>query len=155
MNGSVDLHDIVNLPTRIEQLLHQGEISTFNFFESMYPLNIRIDAENGLAGEFQFWNLPKVVKRLDEVMEDFLYSLTDYDRNPENTTYFTGIGVTTMLKAICDVQRTILESPRGIVDKDEFFDNKVEHLWNLGKQERDGILILELKKILWELLIPP
>ena len=51
-----------------------------------------------------------------------------------------------MLKAICDVQRTILESPRGIVDKDEFFDNKVEHLQSLGKQERDEILTLELKR---------
>ena len=61
-NGSVDLHDIVNLPASIEQLLHQGEIRTFNFFESVYPLNIRIDAENGLAGAFQFWNLPKLSK---------------------------------------------------------------------------------------------
>ena len=60
-----------------------------------------------------------------------------------------------MLKAICDVQRTLLASPRGIVDKDEFFDNKVEHLRSLGKQERDDILTLELKRILWELLIPP
>ena len=33
----------------------------------------------------------------------------------------------------------------------------MEHLWNLEKQERDAILTLELKKILWELLIniPP
>ena len=155
VNGSVDLHDIVNLPTSIVQLLQEGETKTFNFFESMYPLNFGIEADNGLAAAFQFWNLPKVVKRLDEVMEEFLYSLTDYDRNPENTTYFTRIGVTTMLKAIYDVQRTILESPRGIVDKDEFFDNKVEHLQSLGKQERDDTLALELKKILWELLIPP
>ena len=49
-----------------------------------------------------------------------------------------------MLKAICNLQRTILESPRGIVDKDEFFYNKVEHLRSLGKQERDEILTLEL-----------
>ena len=61
-------------------------------------------------------------------MQDFLYSLTDYDRN-------TGIGVITMLKAICNVQKTILESPRGIANKEEFFDNKVEHLRSLEKQE--------------------
>ena len=155
VNGSVDLHNIINLPTSIDQLLLQGEQRTFNFFESLYPLNIRIEAENGLAAAFQFWKIPKVVTRLDEVMVEFLYSFTDFDRNPENITHFTGIGVTTMLKAICDVQRTILASPRGIVDKDEFFDNKVEHLRSLGKRERDDILTLELKKILWELLIPP
>ena len=60
-----------------------------------------------------------------------------------------------MLKAICNVQRTILESPRGIATKEEFFDNKVEHLRSLQKQEQDDILTLELKRILWELLIPP
>ena len=60
-----------------------------------------------------------------------------------------------MLKAICNVQNTILESPRGIATKEECFDNKVEHLRSLQKQERDAIFILELKKILGELLIPP
>ena len=37
----------------------------------MYPMNIRIEAENGLAAAFQFWNLPKAVFRLDEIMTDF------------------------------------------------------------------------------------
>ena len=46
VNGSVDLHNIVNLPISIEQLLLQGEDRTFNFFKSLYPLNIRIEAEN-------------------------------------------------------------------------------------------------------------
>ena len=44
VNGSFDLHNIVNLPNSIEQLLQQGEERTFNFFESMYPLNITIEA---------------------------------------------------------------------------------------------------------------
>ena len=88
-------------------------------------------------------------------MEDFLYSLTYYYRNPESTAYFTGIGVVTMLKAICDVQRTILASHRGIANKDDFFDDKVEHLRSLAKQEQDARITLELKRILWELLIPP
>ena len=60
-----------------------------------------------------------------------------------------------MLKVICNVQKTILESPTGIASKEEFFDNTVEHLRSLQKQERDAILTLEFKKILWELLIPP
>ena len=155
MNGSFDLHNIVNLPNSIDQLLQQGEVRTFNFFESMYPLNIKIEAENSSAAAFQFWDLLKLITRLNEVMVDFLFNQTDYDRNPETTAYFNGIGVVTMLKAICDVQRTILASPRGIANKDEIFDNKVGHIHSLEKQERDEILTLELKRILWELLIPP
>ena len=88
-----------------------GEERRFNFFESMYPMNIRIEAEYNLAAAFQFWNLPKVVSRLDEVMTDFLYSLTDFDMNPESTVNVNDIGIVTMLKAICNVQKTILESP--------------------------------------------
>jgi len=96
-----------------------------------------------------------VIQRLDEVMVDFLYNLTDCDSNPESTANVNSIGVITTLKAICNIQKTILESPRGITSKEEFFDNTVEHLRSLQKQERDAILTLELKKILWELLISP
>ena len=59
MNGSFDLHNIVNLPNSIEQLLQQGEERTFNFFESMYPLNIKIEAEHSITAAFQFWNLQR------------------------------------------------------------------------------------------------
>ena len=155
INSSFDLHDIINLPISIDELLRIGDERTFNFFESMYPMNIKIEAENGLTAAFQFWNIPKVISRLDEVMVDFLYSLTDFDVNPESTANVNNIGVINMLKAICNVQNTILESPRGIATKEECFDNKVEHLRSLQKQERDDILTLELKRILWELLIPP
>ena len=72
INSSFDLHDVFNLPISIDELLRIGEERTFNFFESMYPMNIKIEAENGLRAAFQFWNLPKVVSRLDEVMVDFL-----------------------------------------------------------------------------------
>ena len=155
INGSFDLHSIINLPTSIDELLKSGDERTFNFFESMYPMNIRIEAVNGLAAAFQFWNLPKVVFRLDEIMTEFLYSLADFNVNPESTANVTNIGIVTMLKAICKIQKEILESPRGIASKEEFFDNTVEHLRSLQKQERDAILTLEFKKILWELLIPP
>ena len=110
INSSFDLHDIINLPISIDELLRIGEERTFNFFESMYPMNITIEAEYGLAAAFQFWNLPKVVSRLDEVMTDFLYSLTDFDMNPESTANVNGIGVVTMLKAICSVQKLFLEA---------------------------------------------
>ena len=155
INGSFDLHSIINLPTSIDELLKSGDERTFNFFESMYPMNIRIEAVNGLAAAFQFWNLPKVVFRLDEIMTEFLYSLADFNVNPESTANVNNIGIVTMLKAVCKVQKEILESPRGIASKEEFFDNTVEHLRSLQKQERDAILTLEFKKILWELLIPP
>ena len=155
INGSFDLHSIINLPTSIDELLKSGDERTFNFFESMYPMNIRIEAVNGLAAAFQFWNLPKVVFRLDEIMTEFLYSLADFNVNPESTANVTNIGIVTMLKAICKVQKEILDSPRGIASTEEFFDNTVEHLRSLQKQERDAILTMEFKKILWELLIPP
>ena len=67
-------------------------------------MNIRIEAENGLTAAFQFWNLPKVILRLDEVMVDFLYSPTHFDLNPESTANVNSIGVITILKAICNVQ---------------------------------------------------
>ena len=89
-------------------------------------MNIRIEAENGLAAAFQFWKIPKVQTRLDEVMVDFLYELKDYDKDPKNTAEITSIGAVTavtMLKAICKVQKTILDSPRGIIDKEDFSDN--------------------------------
>ena len=155
INSSFDLHSVVNLPISIGDLLKTGEERTFNFFESMYPMNIRIEAEYGLAAAFQFWNLPKAVLRLDEVMTEFLYSLTDFEMNPESTANVNCIGIVTMLKAICNVQKTILENPRGIASKEEFFDNSIDHLRSLQKRERDDILTLEIKKILWELLIPP
>ena len=92
INSSFDLHGIINLPISIDELLRIGEERTFNFFESRYPMNIRIEAENGLTAAFQFWNLPKVISRLDKVMVDNLYCLTDFDLNPESTANINGIG---------------------------------------------------------------
>ena len=86
----------------------------------MYPMNIRIEAEYGLAAAFQFWNLPKVVLRLDEVMTDFLYSLTDFDMNPESTANVNSIGVVTMLKAICNVQKLFLKAREVLHPKRNF-----------------------------------
>ena len=62
-----------------------------------------------------------------------------------------------MLKAICTIQNTMLESrlPYFIADKEDFFDDKFEYRSSLGKEKRDAILRLEVKKILWELQIPP
>ena len=53
-------------------------------------------------------------------MVDFLYDLKDNYRDPENTAEITGVGAVTMLKAICNIQKTILASPRGIINKADF-----------------------------------
>ena len=45
-------------------------------------------------------------------------------------------------------------SPKDIIDKDDFFDNKLENLRNMNKEQRNEILLLELNKILWELHTP-
>ena len=62
MNGSSDFHNIVEFPVSVDKLIHDGDKRKFNFFESMYPLNIRRDAENGSPSAFQFWNLAKPEK---------------------------------------------------------------------------------------------
>ena len=54
------------------------------------------------------------------------------------------------MKAICNVQQTILMSPKAIIDKDKFVDNSLENLRNMNKEERNEIRMLKLKKILWE-----
>ena len=60
INSSFDLHDFFNLPISIDELLRIGEERTFNFFESMCPMNIKIEAENRLTAAFQFWNSQKL-----------------------------------------------------------------------------------------------
>ena len=51
-----------------------------------------------------------------------------------------------MMRAIRNVQQAILMSPKRIIVKDDFFDNKVENLRNLNKVERNEILMLETKR---------
>ena len=66
-------------------MIHEGEERALNFFESMYPLNIRKDAENELYSAFQFWNLPKTKKRFDELLDEFIFEYKDLANNPECT----------------------------------------------------------------------
>ena len=120
----------------------------------MYPLNIRKEAENGLFSAFQFWKLPKTKMRLDELLDDFLFQFKDVSINPETTVDTTNFGIVNMIKAIMNLLRTILSCPEGIFNHDEFLDNSLMKLRSLNKEERDDILMMELKKILWECLIP-
>ena len=96
MHGSLDLHNIVEFPCNFDSLIHDGDARTFNFFESMYPLNIRKDAENGLYSAFQFWNLPKIKKLFDELLDEFIFEYKDSDNNPERTYDTTKFGVVAM-----------------------------------------------------------
>ena len=100
MNGSFDLHDIVEFPKTFDEFIYEGEIRIFNFFESMYPLNIRKDAENGLFAAFKFWNMPKTKNLFDELLDEFLFEYKDFDNNPERTYDVTNFGVVTMMRAI-------------------------------------------------------
>ena len=58
-NGSFDLQNIIVLLTTREKRLQIMEERTFNRFESMYPMYIRIEAENSLTAAFQFGKYQK------------------------------------------------------------------------------------------------
>ena len=154
LNGSFDLHNIVEFPASVDSLIHEGENRVFNFFESMYPLNIRKDAENGLHSAFQFWNLPKTKMRFDELLDLFIFEYKDFSNNPESTFDATNFGIVTMMKAIINLQRTILScSEEGIYDKDCFVDNTLLQFNSMSKEERDLTLMMELNRILGEVFI--
>ena len=133
MNGSFDLHKIVEYPNTIDKLICAGEERIFNFFESMYPLNIRKEAENGLFSAFQFQKLPKTKTRLDGLLDDFLFQYKDVSINPETTTDATKFGIVNMMKAIMNLQKTILNFWEGIFNRDEFVDNSLMKLRSLNK----------------------
>ena len=94
--------------------------------------------------------------RLDELLDNFFFYYKDFRNNSETTFDETKFGVITMMKAIINlrIQRTILSCLEGILNSDEFLDNLSMDLRSLSKEGRDCILIMELKKILWECLIP-
>jgi len=153
MNGSLDLHNIVELPVNVDRLIHEGESRVFNFFESVYPLNIRKDAESGLKSAFQFWNLPNTRMRFDELLDMFLFEYKDFSNNPESTFDGTNFGIVNMMKAIINLQRTILSCTDGIYDKDCFVDDTLLQFRSMSKEERDLTLMMELKEILGEVYI--
>ena len=154
MNGCSDLHNIVEFPISVDKLIHDGDKRKFNFFESMYPLNIRMDAENGLPSAFQFWNLPKTRKRFDELLDEFVFEYKDLSNYPEHTFNANKSGIVSMLKAIINLQRTILSLPEGIYDKEDFVDNTLLKFRSMDKEERDSTLMMELKRILLDVYIP-
>ena len=63
----------------------------------------------------------------------------------ETTIDATNFGIVNMMKAIMNLQRTILNCPEGIFNRDEFVDNSLMKLKSLNKEERDDILMMELK----------
>ena len=111
---------------------------------------MRKEAENELSSAFQFWKLPKTKMRLDELLDDFLFEYKDFSNNPETTFDTTDFGIVTMMKAIINLQRTISSCLEGIFNHAEFLDNSLMKLRSLNKEERGDILMMELKKILWE-----
>ena len=53
---------ILIAPRGPHRFIHEGESRVFNFFESVYPLNIRKDAESGLQSAFQLINVLESTK---------------------------------------------------------------------------------------------
>ena len=120
----------------------------------MYLLNIRKDAENGLHSAFQFWNLPKTKMRFDELLDEFVFEYKDLSNNPEHTFDANKLSMVSMLKAIINLQRTILSLPEGIYDKEDFVNNTLLKFRSMDKEERDSTLMMELKRILMDVYIP-
>ena len=59
-----------------------------------------------------------------------------------------------MMKAIINLQRTLLSCMEGIYDKDCFIDNTLMNFRTMSKEERDLTLMMEPKRILWEVNVP-
>ena len=59
----------------------------------------------------------------------------------------------TMMKAIINLQKTILDCSEGIYNKDDFVDNTLPSFTSMSKEERDLTLMMELKRILCEVNI--
>ena len=84
-------------------------------------------------------------------MDVFVFEYKDFSNNPEDETNF---GIVTMMKAIINLQSSILSCTEGIYDKDCFVDNTLLKFRSMGKEERDLTLMMELKRILWEVNVP-
>ena len=66
--------------------------------------------------------------RLNEILDDFLFEYKDSDKNPESSTEATSFGVVRLMKAIVNLQKTILSCPIGIFNNDNFLDNSLMDL---------------------------
>ena len=74
--------------------------------------------------------------RFDELLDNFLIEYEDLSINAESTLDVTSFGVVTMMKAIVNLQRTILSCPERIFDHNLFLDNSLMDLRTLKKEER-------------------
>ena len=84
----------------------------------------------------------------------FYSDIKIFSNNPEFTYDATSFGIVIMMKAIINLQKTILSCPEGIFDKDSFIDNTLMNFRTMSKEERDLTLMMELKRILWEVQVP-
>ena len=98
--------------------------------------------------------MPKTKNLFDELLDEFIFEYKDFDNNPENTYDTTKFGVVTIMKAIINLQKTILDCSEGIYNKDDCVDSPLPSFTSMSKEERDLTLMMELKRILWEVNIP-
>ena len=60
-----------------------------------------------------------------------------------------------MMKAIINLQKTILiNCSEGIYDKDGIIESTLQSFTSVSKEETDLTLMMELKRILWEVNVP-
>ena len=71
--SSVNHCNLLEMPLSISELLGMGENSVFNFVKSMLPFNVRKEIDSCLPALFQFWDIPKVRKLLDEKINLLLF----------------------------------------------------------------------------------
>jgi len=99
--------------------------------------------------------LPKAKTICDELLDKFIFEYKDFDNNPECIYDTTKFGIVTMMKAIINLQKTILiNCSEGIYDKDGIIESTLQSFTSVSKEETDLTLMMELKRILWEVNVP-
>ena len=88
---TVNNYDLGEMPLFVTDLLFMGENRSFNFVESLMPLNLRKEAENCLPAAFQFWAKPQVKKLLDKQINLLLFGGKWQLDNIEEDSYNEGI----------------------------------------------------------------
>ena len=63
-----------------------------------------------------------------------MFEYKDFSKNPESSLDAISFGMVTMMKAIVNLQRTIVSCPEGIFDRDVFLDNLLMDLRTLKKE---------------------
>jgi len=146
--------NLVHLPESVSELLTLGDDRKFNFTESMMTLHLRKEADNCLSAAFQFWNIPKVKKLLDEKINILVFggkwSLETSTEDLYND------GLLALLLSAMKLQRHIMQCEHydETFSKESFIDKSADKLQSLDNNERNTFLMQEFEKVLIECKCP-